>query len=231
MLSTVRMVDASYTCRRSRSFIGGGSGGGPAQAIPALERIAAQMLEGQQRMLAALVGGQPAERQIPITFAPTRRTPTLQCLGFAAAQPDLATPTKPAIGRAASFLTPASSSDQESAVPQLQAISDQLPPAAPVAPEVIAGETAHARVPPPPATPSPPKAVAGVTAQAVAPSQPSSGCTTAAIEAATTGVGKRALEFVAMMDLYPSPELLGIAYDSGECVCVCVLKKQKMPQP
>lgn len=226
MLSTVRMVDASYTCRRSRSFIGGGIGGGPAQAAPALERIAAQMLEGQQRLLAALVGGQPAERQIPITYTPTRRTPTLQCLGLPAALPGLVTPTTPAIDRVAS--------DPGAATPQRLAISDQ-PPAAPVAPEVMAGATPQARMPPPPATPSPSKAVAEVTAQgcvgpaAVAPSQPPSGCTTAAIEAATTGVGKRALEFMAMMDLYPSPELLGVTYDSGECVCVCVF--EELPQP
>lgn len=206
MLATVRMVDASYTCRRSRSFIGGGFGGGQAQSVPAIERMAAQMLEGQQRMLAALMGGQPAERQIPITYTPTRRVPTLQLPGLPAALPGLVTPTRPVLDRADTFSTP------DAAAPQMHAIVDQLPPAAPAAPEVPAEATAEVRMGVPPATPSPPRAAAEVMAQGcigsavVAPLQQPSGCTAAAIDAATEGVGKRALEFMTMLDPCPLPE-------------------------
>ena len=74
-MNQTRMVDVSFSCRRTRdvllrqpSIAASSDFGG------ALERIAGQLLEGQHRMMAAMVGDREREIPFPITFAPLRRS-------------------------------------------------------------------------------------------------------------------------------------------------------------
>lgn len=178
ILAQVRMVDMSFTCRRSREVpLVAFSANGPGNA-GAMERIAAQILEGQQRMLAAMMGER--EKPVPINFAPVRRAPTLR-LGEQ-------WPTPLAL-RAQSFVADTPPMDMVESNPPAE------PPA--LSPAPSAGFALVA--PPTPATPSALSAPAAAIALATPGTTPRAECPPAL--AAPETVGQQAFDFMNMLDL------------------------------
>lgn len=181
-----------------------------------MERMV-QMMENQQRLLAALL--QPSERTIPLTFStPVRRSPSLP---LTPALQDLSTHRRPVVSRAESLVTtPTPLSDGAAGTETLEPVA-HLQPVAPLEPVA-------------PVQPAAPPAENSSRAAAAAPSPPT-GVAPATVAAATDAVGKRALEFMNMLDPCEFPEnhvsRSGVSIEWFRCVLVCQHRFNFVPNP